>query len=149
MCGSGKKGKKHDKQKKYEKDEKKKKKKKHDHEEKSSSKNHESKKSSIPDFIPYAEFLKNGKEGLYVVKVTVEDTKLETYILKDDNFEFPRVALNKSHDSYKDWLRKKIENLGSEISINKALYSSQVKPMDVPKGFLSKVINLSKSEDDE
>ena len=100
-------------------------------------------------YVPYADFLKNDGEGIYVVRALVGDTKLETYIIKSDEFEFPRIALSKSGDSYKDWLRKKLESMDSDVNVNKILYGSSVKKMEVPKGFLAKVIKNSKSSDED
>ena len=99
-------------------------------------------------FVPYSEFLKNGKPGLYIVRSSVDDFKVETYILKSDDFDFPRVALDKKHESYKDWLRRIIEKNGEELNVNKVLYASMCKQIDIPKGFLTKVISASKGEDE-
>ena len=140
-----KKKKKHDKQKKYEEGEKKKKKKDKDKKDKHNESSKPSNEST--SYVPYSEFLKEADEGIYVVKAMVDDLKLETYIIKDDNFEFPRVALNKSRDSYKDWLRKKIETHDSDMNVNKVLYASRVKKINIPDGLLSKIINLSKDDE--
>lgn len=106
------------------------------------------KKSKEVVAVSYSDFLRSNEKGLFIVKTKVEDTTLETYILKSDDFNFPRVALNRGYESYKDWLKRHINDMGSSMNVNKALYASTVKPIDIPKGLLSKIINRSKNPDE-
>lgn len=143
--------KKKNKDKKYDEKEKKNKDKKKKSKEKDKNKNKTSnniKRQETPDvYLPYSEFLKNSDKGLFMVKVIVGDIKFETYVIKSDEFEFPRVALSKSSDSYKDWLKKKLDSIDSELNVNKVLYASTVKRIDIPIGLLAKIIKNSGDED--
>ena len=132
--------------KKKKKDKKKDKKDKKDHDKKSKKVKEIKPEENI--FVPYSEFLKNGKPGLYIVRSAVEDFKVETYVLKTDDFDFPRVALDKRHESYKDWLKRIIEKNEENLNVNKVLYASMCKQIEIPKGFLTKVVSASKSEDE-
>lgn len=100
-------------------------------------------------YMNYADFLKTEGEGLFIVKAFIgEDIEIETYIIKSKEFEFPRVALLDSGDSYKVWLNKELARRNLVVTVNKVLYGSKVKRIKVPKGFLNQVIEKSMVDDE-
>lgn len=96
--------------------------------------------------VSYSEFLKNSEDGLYEATSNLCGKEVVCYIIKSDEFEFPRVALSKDGDTYKDWLRKKIENLETDINVNKVLYGSLVSKIEIPEGFLKKLIKVTNND---
>ena len=97
--------------------------------------------------MTYSELLKAGAEGLYVAETKIDDDKVETCIIKSKEFQYPKVAISDDAISYKDWLAEKIKDRESNMNVNKAMYNSKVRKVDVPKRFVHQLIE--KLEDSE
>lgn len=93
--------------------------------------------------IPYEDFLRNkNMHGLYVIHSSFDDEKIETYIIKDEEFDFPRVVL--TDKNFKIWLKEYMDDEGSTMNVNKVMYASTVKKIDIPKGLLKCLIKHSR-----
>jgi len=137
---------------------KKKKKKKKDKKGKEGKKNkdkkHESEKvfQPVKKDMPYSDFLKEGKNGLYLARCKTSDGKtLECVIVKvSDHFKYPMVALTEDGLTYKDWIRKEIEKHGLNETANKIMYNSRVEKITgLCQSFIADVIAKTFEKDEE
>ena len=110
-------------------------------------KNNEGKKEKTSKGMTYSELLKTGANGLYVASTKIDDEDIECCIIKSKEFQYPKVAISSDAISYKDWLAKKIKNLDSDMNVNKAMYNSSVRKVDVPNKFVNQLVDkLTDSE---
>ncbi len=134
---------------------KKKKKKKGKDGKKKKDKKHESEKvfQSVKKDMSYSDFLKEGKNGLYLARYTTDDghKTLECVVVKvSDHFKYPMVALTDDGMTYKDWLKKAIEKHGLKEGVNKIMYNTRVeKVTGVCQSFIADVIAKTFEKDNE
>lgn len=92
--------------------------------------------------MSYSELLKTGAEGLYVANTQIDNSDVECCIIKSKEFQYPKVAISEDGLSYKDWLAERIKSKESNMNVNKAMYNSTVRQVNVPKRFVHQLVEL-------
>ena len=122
---------------------------------KNKDKKYESEKAfqAVKKDMSYSDFLKEGKNGLYLARYKTEDghKTLECVIVKvSDHFKYPMVALTEDGVTYKDWLKKAVEKHDLKESVNKIMYNSRVEKITgLCQSFIADVIAKTFEKDEE